>query len=153
MDKWALHRECKMQAYFTVEAALVLPLVLGIIFLVIYLWFYQYNRCLMELDMNSLALKGSVASAQDKTELLYQMKSWAGEINMEKFIAWQQGQIEIKLEKDTVLVERTGAQEFPIGEMDFWGGESFWEADAVYENHRISPVLTVRNLRKILEEE
>ena len=40
----------KADGYFTVEAALIFPFVMGVILLVIYMWFFQYDRCLMEQD-------------------------------------------------------------------------------------------------------
>ena len=46
----------KAGAYLTVEAALILPMVLGVIILVIYLLFFQYDRCLMEQNVGKLAL-------------------------------------------------------------------------------------------------
>ena len=56
-------------AYFTVEAALVLPLVTGAILFVIYTMLFQYDRCLLEQDIGALALWGSLAEASDTAQL------------------------------------------------------------------------------------
>ena len=50
----------KVDGFFTVEAAMVLSITLSAILLIIYLLFFQYNRCLMEQDMGTLALRGAV---------------------------------------------------------------------------------------------
>ena len=41
----------EQNAYFTVEAALIIPLVLGILVFLIFIMFYQYDRCLLEQDI------------------------------------------------------------------------------------------------------
>ena len=43
------------KAYFTVEAAVLYPIVLGVIVLMTYLLFFQYDRCLLEQDMGRAA--------------------------------------------------------------------------------------------------
>lgn len=49
----------KKNAYFTVEAALVLPIVIAALLFVIYMMLFQYDRCLLEQDMGAIALWGS----------------------------------------------------------------------------------------------
>ena len=56
-------------AYFTVEAALVLPVVIGAILFVIYMMLFQYDRCLLEQDIGGIALWGSIVEASDTAEL------------------------------------------------------------------------------------
>ena len=43
------------RAYFTVEAAVLYPVVLGVVLLMMYLLFFQYDRCLLEQDMGRAA--------------------------------------------------------------------------------------------------
>ena len=140
----------KIQAYFTVEAALLFPFVLGVLLFVIYSWFYQYDRCLMEQDMGALALRGCTMGIQNKEELMKQMKIQETQLYMDKYIAWQQGKVRMKLEKDTFRVEREGYLAFPFYSLDFGSTKNIWKTKAVYENHRISPVLFVRNCRKVI---
>ena len=45
------------KAYFTVEAAVLYPIVLGVIVLMTYLLFFQYDRCLLEQDMGRAAVR------------------------------------------------------------------------------------------------
>jgi hypothetical protein len=47
-------------AYFTVEAALVIPIVLGILVMIIYLSFYLYDRCVMAQDCYVLSYRQSI---------------------------------------------------------------------------------------------
>ena len=98
----------KVQAYFTVEAAMIIPVVISVILFIIGLWFFQYDRCLLEQDMGALALKGSAVNAADKTEAAEQMKDLQSRISRDKFVLWNQKEVEIKLEKDTIAVRGSG---------------------------------------------
>ena len=40
----------RVSAYMTVEAALIIPIVMGSILFVVYMMLFQYNRCLLEQD-------------------------------------------------------------------------------------------------------
>lgn len=48
-------------AYFTVEAAMVMPIVLFAIGMVIYLGFFQYSRCLAEQEEGLLQIQDNAA--------------------------------------------------------------------------------------------
>jgi len=133
----------KVAGYFTVEAALIMPIVLSVIFVMMYLLFFQYNRCLMEMEMGIFALRGSLMQAEtneDRVELLGKL---AMEEREEQYIGWNCGKLRWKLEKGTLKVEREGNQEFPFA-------KELWSADVNYENHILSPVSVLRYYRKLV---
>ena len=144
--------EKKVQAYFTVEAAMIMPLVIGAILFIIGCWFFQYDRCLLEQDMGILALRGSVVSAGGKENTAKQIQDWQSQIYKDKYVLWKQEEMEIKLEKNVVAVKGSGELQIP-----FTGAgileTAVWETQARYENHRVDPVLFVRSCRKIMEGE
>ena len=47
------------EGYLTLEAALILPMLIAAILFVIYMLVFQYNRCLLEQDLGAMALWGS----------------------------------------------------------------------------------------------
>ena len=49
---------------------MVVPIVLGMIMLLLYLAFFQYNRCLLEQDMTALSIKSCSEQAEEKEDLL-----------------------------------------------------------------------------------
>ena len=49
----------KVSGYFTVEAALLLPIIIMIIVFMIFLSFYCYDRCILEQCAYAAALRGS----------------------------------------------------------------------------------------------
>lgn len=138
----------EIEGYFTVEAAMVLPMVLLTIVLIIYLLFFQYNRCLMEQDIGILALRGAALQAGDNEDRMQQLKEEAAGLYSEKYIAWDGGEIVLRLEKGKIYAERSGQINFP-----FRGGfleeNQIWTMAVTYENHIISPVSFIRSYRKI----
>ena len=59
---------------FTVEAAVLYPIVLGVIVLMTYLLFFQYDRCLLEQDMGRAAVRSGSRWMQKKEELNRQLQ-------------------------------------------------------------------------------
>lgn len=139
----------KVNAYFTVEAVLVLPIVLGVILLVMYLMFFQYGRCLLEQDMGALALYGAAVQADDNEDRMRQMLDRSENLYEEKYVAWDSSEIGMKLEKGKIKVERSGSLRFPIAGLVFWSGENEWGTAAQYENTVLSPVSMIRTWRKL----
>ena len=135
-------------AYFTVEAAMIFPMVLFTIVLVIYLQFFQYNRCLMEQDMGILLLRGAALQAEDNEDRVRQLKEQASGLYSEKYIAWDNGEIVLKLEKGKISVKKSGQLRFPFSG-EIFGRIQVWMTTAAYENHIISPVSFVRSYRKL----
>lgn len=136
-------------AYFTVEAAMVLPIVLGVIVLLIYLVLFQYNRCLMEQDMGALALKGCMSCEEDKEALLRELKGYADELYQEKYIAWEQDDVKIELSGNEVEVSQKGLLKFPFAGWVGGNISSGWDAGITYTNQKVNPVDYLRAYRKL----
>ena len=137
-------------AYFTVEAALLLPFVLAVIVLVIYLWFYQYDRCLLEQDAGVLALRGSVCGISDKEELMQWLEGEAQKTDADKYINWTRKNIEMKLERDALKVKSAGELNYPFANISFWSGENIWKTEVTYKTELVRPVFFVRTYRKLM---
>ena len=139
-------------AYFTVEAALVLPMVMSAILMGIYLFCYQYDRCLLEQDMGSLLIWGSAMAAEQAGEteqIAASLKQRAAQIHRAKYAAWQITAIDIRLEKDNLSLTGRGELAFPVPGWNLWNRDNLWEAQVSYKRSRISPVFYIRQYRKI----
>ena len=88
-----------MNAYFTVEAAMVMPIVLWVVLFVIYLLFFQYNRCLTDQDVGVLVLRGSILQEESPKERIKKIRGYAEQIYDDKYIAWDSGEIGLRIEK------------------------------------------------------
>lgn len=139
----------KMPAYFTLEATMVLTLVTGIIVWLLYLMFYQYDRCLADQDTGALALKGCSIQAATKEEILQNVETYALQLDEERYIAWEQGNTNITLKENKIKVEQTGKLVFPFQSIVPGNIRETWEMRSAYENRRILPVSFLRNVRKM----
>ena len=63
-----MKNQTEYEGFFSVEAALVLPIVLGVYLFLIVMLFLQYDRCLLEQDMASIMVKaGSYEGTPQQT--------------------------------------------------------------------------------------
>ena len=76
----------KVSGYFTVEAAMVMPIVLWVVLFVIYLLFFQYNRCLTDQDVGVLVLRGSILQEESPKERIKKIRGYAEQIYDDKYI-------------------------------------------------------------------
>ena len=142
------------EAYFTVEATLVLPLVISAILLDIYLFCFQYDRCLIEQDMGSLILwcselrLGNTDTAKEQEE---KIQKRASEIYRDKYVAWELTTVDVQLEKNRISVVGQGQLTFPVPGWNLWNNINLWKAEVTYESRNISPVFYIRQLRKLNE--
>lgn len=127
---------------------MVLPMVLMEIVLIIYLFIFQYDRCLLELDLGVLALRGATMEANGNQDRLEKLEEQAGLQNREKYITWEWENIKIKIERGKLRVEQEGRLSFP-----FWKGTgetgSVWTVYGVRENRVFSPVSLIRTYRSL----
>lgn len=135
-------------AYFTVEAALVLPIVIGALLFVIYTLLFQYDRCLLEQDLGAIALWGSLAKASDTAELEQMAQARIASLYRDKYVAWKITKLEVALDKNRFSVEGAGRLTFPAAGWKFWNGGDVWETGANYRCSRISPVSFIRLCHK-----
>lgn len=142
-------RNKKIGAYFTVEAAVLYPLVLGVIVLMIYLLFFQYDRCLLEQDMGRAAVKAGGRWMEKKEELNRQLQEKEMFFDEGKYIAWETELPLWKLEQNHVTVEQTGRLKYPFPGMGTT--QKYWSARASFRAERNNPVEHVRKYRKYLK--
>lgn len=138
----------RKNAYFTVEAALVLPMVLGAILFVVYLLMFQYDRCLLEQDMGELAVWISLqedVGEQLVEELEYQM----GDIYWDKYLAWEMINLDAKIRADRCVVSAGGQLIFPLSGWNFWNDKNTWIAETEWDFQNLHPVEFVRMCNKL----
>lgn len=138
----------RVKGYFSVEAALILPVVLSVILMIVYLLFFQYNRCLMEQDMGILALRGAVMQIDDNRKRVQRLNEMTKEMHSEKYLAWETEEIHLTVGKGKVAVEQGGKIKSPFQQE---GKEEWWSAVAKYENRIMCPVTYIRAYRSLAE--
>lgn len=142
----------KRDAYFTVEAALILPLVMSALLLVSFLVIFQYDRCLLEQDMGLLALYAGTLSAESGAETAGLIRNRAAELSREKYVAWETERLWITVEKDGVRIEGEGRLTFPVPEWNLFHGKNRWGVKSMRRTTQFAPVDFIRIYRRIQEE-
>lgn len=101
-------------AYFTVEAAILYPIILSVILLMTYLLLFQYDRCLLEQDIGKATVLSGSKWTLTKEQLNDYMQKKALHFNEEKYIAWENEDPLWNLEKNDVILEKTGRLRYPF---------------------------------------
>ena len=139
----------KIDAYLTIEASLLISIIIGVILLVIYLLFFQYDRCLMEHVTGVLGVRGCTLQITDKERLLIELMEYS-EQKDKRYLAWDMDDVIVQLKGNSVFVKRDGKLRFPFRSMMFWNGEREWKSSIEFRNYRIKPVEFIRSYRKVL---
>ncbi len=139
----------KENAYFTVEAALVLPLVTSALLLTVFLFIFQYDRCLLEQDLNMLAVCAASVTAESRDALEEAVREKATGIIADKYVAWKMEELQAVVSGDQVSVKGRGSLTLPVPEWNLFGNENTWGAGIQRETRRISPADYIRLYRKI----
>ena len=104
----------KENAYLTVEAALVFPMVLGAVLFVVYMLLFQYDRCLFEQDLGAIALYGSLVRDSDTMGVKEKIQERVGKLYREKYAAWNITSLDASLNKNRFSVRGSGELSFPL---------------------------------------
>ncbi|MCI9438520.1 MAG: hypothetical protein HFH85_15430 [Lachnospiraceae bacterium] len=135
-------------AYFTVEAALVFPLVISGILFVVYMLLFQYDRCLMEQDLGAMALWGSVAESADSAVFEQKIQKRMAELYRDKYVAWRFTKLDAELDRNHFRTKGRGGISFPLSGWAFPGTGSFWDAEIDFDYSRLAPVTFIRLCHK-----
>lgn len=138
----------KENAYMTVEAALLFPMVMGAILFVVYTMLFQYDRCLLEQDLGAMALWGSSVEASGTAALQGQVQERMAALYRDKYAAWKFTALDASLEQNRFLAKGSGQLSFPVPGLNFWSSGNVWAAGAEYGYSRLSPVTFIRTCRK-----
>ena len=138
-------------AFFSLEAAIIVPLAISAILLVVSLFVFQYDRCLMEQDVAIQTVKAVSAEAKSNEELEDKIRQQAAGLYRDKYVAWDMILMDIKIKRGMIEAAGKGTFRFPLPGWNLWNDNHIWSAGAEYEAHRLSPVTFIRNCRKIVQ--
>ena len=137
-----------VQGYFTLELSLLFPVVMGIMLLVIYLGFYQYDRSLQELDNIAIVVRGIEKQNMTAKERVDYTQQELSKIYWNKYVAWELEENQLLYAKKEMKIHMKGCLEFPFGGLNFWSNETTWKADCEYSGTVVTPTYVLRAYRK-----
>lgn len=140
------------KAYFTVEAALIFPFATGALILAVFLFSFQYDRCLMEQDIGLLLLYAATLETDGADETASLIRQRAAELSREKYVAWETDELRIALRGGETEICGAGKLTFPLPDWNFFTGEQEWAVNVSRKAVRLSPADFIRIYRRVREE-
>ncbi|MBO4749227.1 MAG: hypothetical protein J5546_02835 [Lachnospiraceae bacterium] len=133
-------RKLQAEAYFTVEASLVLPIVIGAVVFTICFLLFCYNRCVMEQDVGVLTVMTAPYGAKSLGMIIPRVRTWKEEMITDKYYAWDAGDFLLSQSGDKRVIMRSGKLMI---------GDRLWTASAEREVPRVQPTFFVRICRSL----
>lgn len=136
-----------MKGYFTVEATLLMPIVFYVYIFIIYMVFFQYNRCITEQDIYICALRGSRIWEENNQDIYIKTVQETAKLDGEKLIAMNSPQYSVFVGKGKVTVTAEGELDFPFAGFMNLVMSKMWLVSSQRECSSISPVRFIKNCR------
>lgn len=135
-------------AYFTVEAALILPVVMLFTVMMIFLAFYSYDRCVMEHSAYEAALRGTRSHFRTAGEAESAAGAAADRLIRERLFALNDFSYDVSVDAGSVTVTYHGIVNMPFVT---WLGEYVsgmdMKLDVSRSARRLRPARTIRDCR------
>lgn len=143
-------QQCFESAYFTVEAALILPIVMLFTIMMIFLAFYSYDRCVMEHCAYEAALRGTDSQISSATEAEKAAGTAAKRLVEERLFALRDFSYEVSVDAKQVTVTYYSEINMPFLT---WLGEYVSDIDMTFNVSRSAkrhnPTRTIRSFMLI----
>ncbi|MCR5477339.1 MAG: hypothetical protein K6E92_06945 [Lachnospiraceae bacterium] len=136
------------EGYLTVEAALVLPIVLSVIILVICLWFFQTDRLLLEADVARACIRSAGERGLSKEDRVLLAGAMAEGEGQGRYLAWSGNRVRAVMENGKLTVTGEGSVGFPIPGFGLPGGNGTLHASVSRTRSVRSEVLILRMGRR-----
>lgn len=144
-----MHRVCRkrIKGYFTVEASMIIPLVIFLFSFIFYLTFYLYDRCVISQDAYILAFQGSICYDRSPEEIRNYVEGKSREQFGKKYLGFTDFSHSVQVDHFKVWVEAGGTVKASfiksLLKQDNWAFGTIKSAD------RICPTDCVRKVRLI----
>lgn len=139
----------KENAYFSLEACLILPLIFYLLLFLIYAGFFQYDRCLLRQDTYRLLIRGSQVSFAGNEEVLKKLKAEDENWYYEKYALCSLGSRELEVRHGSIRIAQKAALKVTFPVLGEWLGQSEWEFSIDAEGGRSRPTQVIRDCRKL----
>lgn len=135
--------------YMTLEASLIMPIVIYICLLIIYVGFYQYDRCIIMQDCYRIALRGSSTYKDDSQDVYNTAVAYLEQIKADKYITkeWEYN----TLVQGQVVIKASGKYVMPFVEIIRLTGTDVWEIDLEVKSICINPAIILRMCYELQE--
>ena len=136
--------------YMTIEAVLVMPVVLGIVILVMRIWFFRYDRVLQDMDTCAVTVRCLEQQDMDAEEKSSYITEQMQGRYKEHYIAWNFGAISVSCRGDSVSCTVTGSSGPVAGISGLWDVPDTMSAPSERERTILPETFVIRTYRKAL---
>lgn len=138
-------RRREARAYFTVEASLLLPLVTALFFLMTFLAFFSYDRCILEQAAYEAAVRGSTQYLDSNEETYQVVKETATKLITDRLFAIDEISCTVSVSAKTVSVRYQCKFQMPLADwIEALQEEASFHIEVVREVPRKSPAERIR---------
>ena len=135
-------------AYMTVEASLVIPLILGGIIFVLYIGFYLYNFVTVRQVAYIAALRGSQMKEASSSEIENFVEKQVDELLLGQILAKESIKKEVEVFTGSIKVKIYTSVKIPFAGL-LSITDNFWEIRGESRVNRTEPIEIIRGVRKI----
>ncbi len=139
----------KVDAFITLEYSLLLPVILGIFTLLIYMGLYLHNQCVLQTNINLLAIEGAKLYTDNNQQRLAFLQKKERDLLGEKYILVENIQIAYELKGNNITITGRGSMANPFSA--FGIGNESWELRATSEVNVPSPRKSLKFIKSALE--
>ena len=137
----------EFSGYFTVEATFIMTFVLYVCVFILYMGFFQYNRCIMQQNAYRIALRASSFYRDNNKEVFRVADQVADILCSDRYIALTcEREIAVNTE---VSVTLSGKMQFPGMLFRFMQGTYKVELSIRKDSHCLNPVIFIRTCRQL----
>lgn len=139
----------KLQCSYTVEAALLSPVFIGIIVLVIYMGIYLYNRSVLQ-EIANYSTQKAVSCQKEQEEMLQQAETVFQKKRMGHLFSVQKIQSKASVSNKSVTITVTGFVNVPVNHiLKEFTGQNQWKIKVYAKAVFTKPVNFIRKVRTI----
>ncbi|MDD3368622.1 MAG: hypothetical protein PHP50_06985 [Lachnospiraceae bacterium] len=138
--------------YFTIEATLLMPVIIMVILFLYYVSFYLYDCCLLSQDAYLVVLEGGRNMYDDTETATQKAQSMINQQYFDKYMSWKANKNELYVDDKNITVIQSGQVRVPMFSKHFWKFErqNFF-IKVKREGKRRDPVTFIRNCRKVMK--
>lgn len=136
-------------AYMTVEAALLIPMVWFSLFFVIFTGFFLYDRCITEQDSKIIVMRASQERETDEAKVIRKVMEKGELAGRKKLLFSNAVQKELQVSEDKAKIKISGRVNTILDSLVKEGFLSAFTYAAEYEAEKNDPVQLIRTCRRI----
>ena len=138
----------EIKGSYSVEASLLFPVIVLVIWFLVIMALYLYNMCAMYRISEAVCVQGVNKKREAVTQIEEQAGQLLEEMTEEELLMMKEVAYQVRIDERKIQVDLTGKMETPIFTL-ISDSLDLWEMKARAVRSRQDPVEVIRNIRKI----